>query len=714
MSSSQGADFIGADTINSQSPSFTAMAPPLSCFSKSTSELRVPQEQISFVKTPANYSPRVLPLGGSLSSWEVSGLKSNTPNLALPDSLRRSPGRGQCSQSSVQSSSNSSGISSQHLFSSSDSLASAITMGGEWQQMLLSTVGCTSGMTSILSSSSKSATNSLNAIADVYANKPSLKVREPKVSFQGILLGKETSFLRPLPPLLSSPSQHQVGGLLSVDKAQSVGSGWNSLETSSNSGITIDPSRGAFASQGISPVSVHDLQQLACDSVFGEAMSIPPFCDGGTSHLATQAFSLKEEDKSMLRFEGALPDIQHPGSSKLLGSSGCSTLESSVPSTLAMGEPVSRPLPELCAVNFRAKASGECLGKRVGEAKGIDVADKSVRKPGSSASLELNRAGFLYTVNYESDETDHPSPRIEDSSGSEQANVGNGSSAAKKRSFLEAKLKDVSCVTTTLNAEDKKEVMNEFALKRQKGVEPAKEEENKSVMERSASDNSGNSTPGSVKENSKPPEPPKADYIHVRARRGQATDSHSLAERVRREKISERMKFLQDLVPGCNKVTGKAVMLDEIINYVQSLQRQVEFLSMKLAAVNSRLDFNLDSRVNKEFMQGSVSQNLAEEIQPASSYPQVYQQKQTQLQAGLKGVLDLRSLSEVPIAPSQGIPISSPSAEGYGGVISQKKSLWDGELQSIVQMGFVQTRQYPLELQELQGQIQAGQLKADI
>lgn len=29
----------------------------------------------------------------------------------------------------------------------------------------------------------------------------------------------------------------------------------------------------------------------------------------------------------------------------------------------------------------------------------------------------------------------------------------------------------------------------------------------------------------------KPPEPLK-DYIHVRARRGQATDSHSLAERV--------------------------------------------------------------------------------------------------------------------------------------------------------------------------------------
>ncbi|CAK9236098.1 unnamed protein product [Sphagnum troendelagicum] len=98
----------------------------------------------------------------------------------------------------------------------------------------------------------------------------------------------------------------------------------------------------------------------------------------------------------------------------------------------------------------------------------------------------------------------------------------------------------------------------------------------------------------------------KQDYVHVRARRGQATDSHSLAERVRREKISERMKYLQELVPGCSKVTGKAVMLDEIINYVQSLQQQVEFLSMKLAAVNPQLDFNLD-RDAREAMERFVS-----------------------------------------------------------------------------------------------------------
>ncbi|KAJ6832958.1 transcription factor bHLH74-like isoform X1 [Iris pallida] len=95
-------------------------------------------------------------------------------------------------------------------------------------------------------------------------------------------------------------------------------------------------------------------------------------------------------------------------------------------------------------------------------------------------------------------------------------------------------------------------------------------------------------------------EPGKEDYIHIRAKRGQATNSHSLAERVRREKISERMRLLQDLVPGCNKITGKAVMLDEIINYVQSLQRQVEFLSMKLATVNPEINLDIEQIFSKE------------------------------------------------------------------------------------------------------------------
>ncbi|KAJ0049447.1 hypothetical protein Pint_15318 [Pistacia integerrima] len=145
---------------------------------------------------------------------------------------------------------------------------------------------------------------------------------------------------------------------------------------------------------------------------------------------------------------------------------------------------------------------------------------------------------------------------------------------------------------------------NESNGKRTK-ISGSKNENGGSKAEAEASSVAGNK---SADRSNKPAEPPK-DYIHVRARRGQATDSHSLAERVihfnpldcpnyiivhlaRREKISERMKILQDLVPGCNKVIGKALVLDEIINYIQSLQQQVEFLSMKLEAVNSRVSLN--------------------------------------------------------------------------------------------------------------------------
>ncbi|KAK4414101.1 Transcription factor [Sesamum alatum] len=112
-----------------------------------------------------------------------------------------------------------------------------------------------------------------------------------------------------------------------------------------------------------------------------------------------------------------------------------------------------------------------------------------------------------------------------------------------------------------------------------------------------------------------------AGYIHVRARRGQATDSHSLAERVRRERISERMKLLQALVPGCEKVTGKALMLDEIINYVQSLQNQVEFLSMKLASVNPIFyDFGMDleSLMNRPADHHQNLSSLASPLQSCS------------------------------------------------------------------------------------------------
>ncbi|XP_031280897.1 transcription factor bHLH75-like [Pistacia vera] len=101
------------------------------------------------------------------------------------------------------------------------------------------------------------------------------------------------------------------------------------------------------------------------------------------------------------------------------------------------------------------------------------------------------------------------------------------------------------------------------------------------------------------------------EVIHVRAKRGQATDSHSIAERVRREKINKKMRCLQDLVPGCHKTMGMAGMLEEIINYVHSLQNQVEFLSMELAAACSSHDLNFEAESSKK-AQGTNSHESQE------------------------------------------------------------------------------------------------------
>ncbi|CAN6451303.1 unnamed protein product [Victoria cruziana] len=103
----------------------------------------------------------------------------------------------------------------------------------------------------------------------------------------------------------------------------------------------------------------------------------------------------------------------------------------------------------------------------------------------------------------------------------------------------------------------------------------------------------------------------------VRARRGQATDPHSIAERLRREKIAERMKNLQELVPNSNK-TDKASMLDEIIDYVKFLQLQVKVLSMsRLGAAGAVAPLITDAQ-----SQGSSSRQLSASIAQTAELPE--------------------------------------------------------------------------------------------
>ncbi|XP_073054937.1 transcription factor bHLH130-like isoform X1 [Primulina eburnea] len=65
----------------------------------------------------------------------------------------------------------------------------------------------------------------------------------------------------------------------------------------------------------------------------------------------------------------------------------------------------------------------------------------------------------------------------------------------------------------------------------------------------------------------------------IRAKRGCATHPRSIAERVRRTKISERMRKLQELVPNMDKQTNTADMLDLAVDYIKDLQTEVKMLS---------------------------------------------------------------------------------------------------------------------------------------
>ncbi|CAL9025869.1 unnamed protein product [Prunus brigantina] len=65
----------------------------------------------------------------------------------------------------------------------------------------------------------------------------------------------------------------------------------------------------------------------------------------------------------------------------------------------------------------------------------------------------------------------------------------------------------------------------------------------------------------------------------VRAKRGCATHPRSIAERVRRTRISERMRKLQELVPNMDKQTNTADMLDLAVEYIKDLQKQFKTLS---------------------------------------------------------------------------------------------------------------------------------------
>ncbi|XVF81255.1 hypothetical protein PTKIN_Ptkin15bG0141200 [Pterospermum kingtungense] len=305
-------------------------------------------------------------------------------------------------------------------------------------------------------------------------------------------------------------------------------------------------------------------------------------------------------------------------------------------------------------------------------------------------------------------------------------NADNGfkaSNSRKRKAIPKAKTKETSSpngakVSETNEESNEKRCKSTTDENENNGVVKAEEDSKGSKGDEKQNQTNNNNNNNNTT-NTKPPEPPK-DYIHVRARRGQATDSHSLAERVRREKISERMKLLQNLVPGCNKVTGKALMLDEIINYVQSLQRQVEFLSMKLASVNTRLDFNVDSLMSKDIFQ--AKNTLPQHpIFPIDSSTSPFSGHQPQQNPALHSNISNGTMTQSSVDPLDSgicpnLNIHLPPINQFTETIPQYPTFCEGDLQTIVQMGFGQNPSPEMGLQpdNFQGPNQVSHMKVEI
>lgn len=158
------------------------------------------------------------------------------------------------------------------------------------------------------------------------------------------------------------------------------------------------------------------------------------------------------------------------------------------------------------------------------------------------------------------------------------------------------------------------------------------------------------------------PQPP-AMRPRVRARRGQATDPHSIAERLRRERIAERIRALQELVPSVNK-TDRAAMLDEIVDYVKFLRLQVKVLSMsRLGGAGAVAPLVTDiplSSVEEEGSESGRNQPAWEKWSNDGTEKQVAKLMEENVGAAMQ-FLQSKALCIMPISLASAIYQSQPS-----------------------------------------------------
>lgn len=235
--------------------------------------------------------------------------------------------------------------------------------------------------------------------------------------------------------------------------------------------------------------------------------------------------------------------------------------------------------------------------------------------------------------------------------------MGHNGPQGNNDSYVEMdKLLQLETMSASMNSKGKQEVQNcsfpSFA---------ARPEMTMTVASPSAAQNASIASNGTCNGIGKP---------RVRARRGQATDPHSIAERLRREKIADRMKSLQELVPNSNK-TDKASMLDEIIEYVKFLQLQVKVLSMsRLGAAGAVAPLITDGQA--EGSNGLLLSHLANQGADFSLSPDqiAFEQEIVKLMESditmAMQYLQTKGLCLMPVALADAMSKPSPSVSASG------------------------------------------------
>ncbi|KAJ4727195.1 Transcription factor like [Melia azedarach] len=87
----------------------------------------------------------------------------------------------------------------------------------------------------------------------------------------------------------------------------------------------------------------------------------------------------------------------------------------------------------------------------------------------------------------------------------------------------------------------------------------------------------------------------------ISTKRSRAAAIHNQSERKRRDKINQRMKTLQKLVPNSSK-TDKASMLDEVIEYLKQLQAQVQMMSRMNMPPHMMLPMTMQQQLQMSIM----------------------------------------------------------------------------------------------------------------